>query len=213
MSNQHKGVRTFRGKIIGITGKIGSGKTTLAKQLIADGFVEYGMADPIKEIGRIFGFSNEQLYGTQQQKLEVHEHWGISARTFLQKIGTDVFREFLPTVIPDMKIERTVWADIFNLIRKNNPDVNYVISDVRFLDEADLIRSCGGLIVRTERRNGVTSVDGVEHVHASELQMSQIIADRNINNNVLSKEEAYETLRCYMNGDVFNTAVINDNDY
>ena len=56
--------------IIGITGKIGSGKSTLAQILEEKfGYTEYSMATPLKEIGRIFGFTEEQLYGTQEQKL------------------------------------------------------------------------------------------------------------------------------------------------
>ena len=105
--------------IVGITGKIGSGKSTIAEILTKHGYIEYSMAYPLKEIGKLFGFTNEQLYGTQEQKLQIHNHWGISARTFLQKIGTELFRENLPKIIPEMKIERTIWVDLFKIKYKN----------------------------------------------------------------------------------------------
>jgi hypothetical protein len=176
--------------IIGLTGKIGSGKTTAAKYFISQGFKEYGMADPIKSIGKIFGFNHEQMYGTQEQKLEVHPYWGISGREFLQKLGTEVFREAVPKIIPDMKIQRTVWVDLFELECKNNPDTDFLISDVRFLDEADLIRSLGGIIIRVVRDNEISSLSGKEHKHKSELEMDAIQADYTIDNNILSLEES-----------------------
>lgn len=175
--------------IIGITGKIGSGKTTVANYLVENhGYTEYSMAYPLKEIGSIFGFTDEQLYGTQEQKLQIHPHWGISARTFLQKTGTELFREAMPKIIPEMKIERTIWVDLFKLKFQTKPEL-YVISDVRFLDEAAVIEELGGIIIRTVRDNTVSSGSKIEHKHRSELEMEQIRADYVIDNNS-TKEEA-----------------------
>lgn len=163
--------------LIGITGKIGSGKTTAANYLVNYWeFQEYIMAEPIKQIGSIFGFSHSQLYGTQNQKLEIHPHWGISGREFLQKIGTDMFRQRLPEVLPDMKIDRSVWCDIFSL--KYNPQIHTVVSDVRFLDEAETIKDLGGFIIRIVR--GVNqSLDS----HISEIEQDEIVNDFTIYNN------------------------------
>ena len=51
--------------IIALNGKKGSGKDTMAKYMCEKfGFVNYGFADPIKEVGRIlFDFTDEQLDG------------------------------------------------------------------------------------------------------------------------------------------------------
>ena len=163
--------------LIGITGKIGSGKTTVANYLVNYWeFQEYTMAEPIKQIGSIFGFSHTQLYGTQNQKLEIHPHWGISGREFLQKIGTDMFRDMLPKVVPDMKIDKSVWCDIFSL--KYNRRIHTVVSDVRFLNEAETVKELGGVIIRIVRSSN-QSVDS----HISEIEQDDIIHDFTIYNN------------------------------
>ncbi len=176
--------------IIGITGKIGSGKTTIAEYLQKEhGFTETSMATPLKEIGTIFGFTRDQLYGTQEQKLEIHPYWGISGRHFLQKVGTELFRDQLKKVLPEMKMTDTIWVELFKMRYLSNPK-NYVISDLRFLDEAKAIQELGGFVVRTIRKNEVSSKDGSEHSHISELELDQITADFIINNDINSKEDA-----------------------
>lgn len=166
------------GMTIGITGKIGSGKTTVAEYLVKHkGFVEYSMAGPLKKIGEIFHFTHSQLYGTQEQKLEINEYWGVSGRHFLQKFGTEICRDTLPKVIPDMKIGGTVWVKLFEIERKNNPTVNYVVSDIRFLDEAESIKKVGGIVVRIDHDTGKKGNTGKEHIHLSEIEQDQIKED------------------------------------
>jgi ABC-type glutathione transport system ATPase component len=164
--------------ILGLIGKMGSGKTTLANILIEKyNFTEYTFAKPIKDIGEIFGFSQEQLYGTQSQKLEIHPYWGISGRIFMQKIG-QMFREHFKEVIPEMKIQ-TPFLEIFKSNFKQ--DCNYVISDVRFKDEAEFIKSLGGVLIKIERNNLSQSSECNSHI--SETEMESIVFDYKIQNN------------------------------
>ena len=178
--------------IIGLLGKMGSGKTTVANILINNhSFTEYAFAKPIKDIGLIFGFSQEQLYGTQAQKLEIHPYWGISGRLFMQKIG-DIFRNNLKETIPEMKIQYTPFLEIFKLNFKEN--CNYVISDVRFKDEAEFIKSLGGILIKIERNN----LSQTEHSsHISETEMESIIFDNKIENN-LTIEKLEEEINLYI---------------
>ena len=136
------------------------------------------MAGPLKKIGKIFHFTNEQLYGTQEQKLEINKHWNISAREFLQKFGTEICRNILPKIFPTMS---DIWITLFKITY--NPHINYVISDIRFIDEAKVIKKLGGIIIRVVRDNKISSKSGNEHKHASEIEISKIKADHTINNN------------------------------
>jgi hypothetical protein len=166
--------------LIGITGKIGSGKTTAEQTLVGRGFIKYSFAKPLKEIALTLGFSHDQVYGTQQQKLEVNKVWGISARQFLQKFGTDICRDFLPTVLPTMK---KLWLTCFKIFYNANKENNIVISDVRFLDEAEIIRACGGIVVKLIRPSNdegdLAAADGKSEYkkHASEIEMEKIEPD------------------------------------
>ena len=181
--------------IIGFTGKIGSGKTTASEYLKKYDFVEYSMASPLKKIGEIFHFTSSQLYGTQEQKLQINEHWGISAREFLQKFGTDVCRVLLPQTIPNMKLSPSVWIRLFEIERAKNPKTHYVVSDVRFLDEAECIQKMGGVIIRLTRGE---EKEGDEHKHASELEQEQIKTNYCIVNNSSDVKILYEELDSIM---------------
>jgi len=182
--------------IIGITGKIGSGKTTLANYLVkSHNYTEYSMASPIKSIAQIFGYTHDQLNGSQQQKLEIHEHWGISGREFLQKVGTELFRDKIKEVLPNMK---SVWVDLFRLQYEKEPKA-YVISDIRFVDEANIIKQLGGIIIKVVRNSDVSSATRIEHVHKSELEMDSIPIDITIDNNRLGKEDIKKDIDNFLN--------------
>jgi hypothetical protein len=159
--------------LVGIKGNIGSGKTESSKILnILFPFVEYAMADPLKKIGDILGFTKEELYGTQDQKLEKNKHWNISSREFLQVFGTDVCREFLPKKIPQMD---NIWIHCFEIFCSQNRDTNIIVSDVRFVNEAESIRNLGGIIIEIQRPDNesdewenVSVNDYKEHISESE---------------------------------------------
>lgn len=138
-----------------LTGTIGSGKSTAAHFLVEQGFVELTFADPLKQIGLIFGFEPQQMYGTQEQKLAIGGFWKMSGREFMQKFGTDICRDVLPDVIPQMKSDDSIWIQLMNKkildIWKANPEQNIVIGDGRFINEAEFVKSLGGVIIRLHR--------------------------------------------------------------
>ena len=170
--------------IIGITGHIGSGKTTLANFLHEKGFVEVSFADAIKQIGLILGFSHDEMYGTQEQKLSINSDYQISGRQFLQKFGTDIGRNLVAD-ITGMKFKYNIWIDVCmkkcrELLSKGE---NVVISDIRFVDEAKAVKELGGIIIALSR-------EGESHsTHESELEIGKIKADYTFSN--LGKEQLF----------------------
>lgn len=119
--------------ILGLLGRAGSGKTTVAKHLVSTYDAKVcPLAGPLKEVARrVMGFAPEQLYGSQEQKEAVDPRYGFSAREFLQRLGTEGLREVYGE---DVHFRACVEA-----IRRHDEEATcdrlYVIDDVRFLSE------------------------------------------------------------------------------
>lgn len=119
---------------IALMGPAGAGKTTVANYLEERyGARRFGLAGPLKEIAkRVMAFSDEQLYGTQEQKEAIDPRYGMSARTFLQKLGTDGCRDIMG---------EDIWTDTcIRTILGTNP-VLAVVDDMRFVSEAYSFRN------------------------------------------------------------------------
>jgi dephospho-CoA kinase len=127
--------------IIGITGYKGSGKDTIASIFVDHGYVRYGFADPIKSMMYdIFGFTYDELHD-HVLKETINDKWGITPRKLMQLIGTDMFRK--------------LWRDdVWNLLletKLQKKGVDYVISDLRFNNEAKLLKKYDAHIVQVIR--------------------------------------------------------------
>jgi hypothetical protein len=139
------------GQLVGLTGAIGSGKSKVAAYLsLMYNGVTRSFASPLKQIAISFGFTESQIYGTQEQKKEINELWGISGREFMQKLGTEVFRESVPQIMPQL---HDPWRRIMEAkARKLINDGTFVIvDDVRFDDEAIMITQLKGILIRIVR--------------------------------------------------------------
>ncbi len=184
--------------IVGICGNIGSGKTYITSILTNDyGFTKYEMAKPLKEIAAVIGFEHHQLWGTQEQKLEINKYWKVSAREFLQKFGTEVCREFLPQVMGKFS---DIWVKcmIRELSNLENKGRNYVIEGIRYQDEADAIYQMGGLVIKIKpippafiNSNGDPSDLGDQKynvvMHKSEQSLDKITPVTTVINNYTSE--------------------------
>lgn len=149
---------TKRQLIIGISGKKGSGKTTVCNIIKAryPDFVVYNWADPLKPAVKIlFNWEHLDLVDGPDKET-VDERWGVSPRAVLQHLGTDYLR--------------TVYCDDFfvrNLKHRlagSRPD-RILIGDVRFPNEIDFIKS-QGVVWRIERPGQVYTDQ-----HASETAL------------------------------------------
>lgn len=163
-----------RPKLIGICGPIASGKSTLAKYITLQNYTEYSFAKPLKEIAVSLGFENHQAWGSQSDKLEINSYWKISCREFLQKFGTEICRIELPKHIPQMS---ELWVKLFEKAYLEHKLGDYtVVSDIRFENEASMIRKLGGIVIKLER----DQIEGVTHV--SESNFDKIEHDYCISN-------------------------------
>lgn len=90
----------------------------------------------------------------------------MSVRELLQKIGTDALRD---------RLHQDVWVNA--LMVDYNTDLNWIITDTRFPNEAEAIKKAGGIIIRIERP-GVKPVNP----HPSETSLENWKFDHVINN-------------------------------
>ena len=135
--------------IVGLSAKIGCGKTTLAQMLLErlPGWERVAFADCLKEeASRVFGYPLEWNYSEAGKAIKVpvlpypsDQEWeGMTVRELLQWYGTDVCRAQDPGYWVKRMRERIAGLE------------HVLIDDVRFRDEADLVRELGGMLIRLE---------------------------------------------------------------
>jgi septin family protein len=118
--------------IIAICGPAGAGKSTVANHLVEMyKAARYGFAMPLKEmVKRALDLSDEQVYGTQEQKEAVDPRYNHSARWFLQRIGTEGCRA---------TFGEDFWTkQCLDMIVRQRPRFA-VIEDMRFTNEAEAV--------------------------------------------------------------------------
>lgn len=142
--------------IIGVSGKKRHGKDTVADYLVENyGFKKLVLADVLKNaIKVLFGMSDEQLWGDKKEIKD--EFWGYSPREIMQILGTDLIREQFDKDFFTKSIKRDIL---------NSSHDRFVISDVRFKNELEMINSIGGTVIRITR--DIENKD--EHVSEKDL--------------------------------------------
>jgi len=171
--------------IIGLTASKRSGKDTLADYLVKEhGYIKMSFAEPLKEICRIlFDFTDEQLHGDKKE--EIDEYWKVTPRKVLQFIGTDLLRDQLSNIMPD--IGNNIWLEIMKKKILKNPNQKIVIADLRFNNEIEFIKELGGIIIRINRTNNNNDN------HESEKLINTFNVDYELNNNG-TKEDLYKQM-------------------
>lgn len=177
--------------LIGITGQARSGKDTTA-DLIATNENDFvtAFANPIKAgVRAIFNGGPEHTDG--KYKETKIPGFGFTWRKAMQTLGTEWGRE------QDKDIWLKIVAEKYRAHQEESPGgVYFVVSDVRFDNEAEWIRDNGGYIIKTKRGMGV-SVEG----HSSENGINPALIDVVVNNNgtLESLEQHVDAALSYIN--------------
>jgi hypothetical protein len=177
--------------VIGITGRKYSGKDTVGQIVVDDyGYTRIAFADPLKETCRLlFGFSNEQLHGSLKEVVD--DYWGTTPRSVLQFVGTDLFRNQLEKVMPDVgehlwvAITKKKMHDLWSI----DPETKFVITDVRFNNEVAMVKLLNGVVWKVNR-----PISNDSDYHLSEQGIDQLVVDHVIDNTG-SMEELEEKIK------------------
>lgn len=129
--------------LIGLSGKAGSGKDTVAQYLeTVHEFIPIAYADPVKAgLKAMFRFDPEYLTDQEMKEQDI-PGLGVSGRVLMQTLGTEWGRNL---------IDEDIWVNIARrkILMLDSYDV--VVTDVRFDNEAALIRELGGILVNVVR--------------------------------------------------------------
>ena len=160
--------------LIGLTGHAGSGKDTVRNIMETEGFVGLAFADGIRGMLRKLLTSagiDDACIDERTLKESIIPDVGVSYRHMAQSLGTEWGRN----------LQKDFWLRItaaFVVDQMNAGETHFVISDVRFANEAEWVRSKGGQIWRIHRE-GLASV----RPHVSESGIDNIKPTRTIHNN------------------------------
>lgn len=151
--------------LIGITGRAGSGKSTAADVLLKAGWARVKFADPLKNMLRAIGLSDRHIEGDLKE-VPCDLLQGKTPRWAMQSLGTEWGRQC---------IGEGLWLDLARreIALTIAQGVPVVVDDVRFENEAQLIRDLGGTILQITRGNAETPS------HASEADLAGDIVYRN----------------------------------
>lgn len=151
--------------IIALTGLAGSGKSTVAEML---GGVHIAFAEPLKKFcAEVFGFTHEELYGPSEARERPSSMFTrpdgtpLTPRFALQTLGTEWGRNCDPDVWAKAGVARAV--EMRTALGRHGEPV--IITDLRFVNEARLVREAGGYVWRIDRP-GLTRGN-----HSSELDI------------------------------------------
>jgi hypothetical protein len=156
--------------IIGLSGYARSGKDTVAKILVEEyAFERIAFADKIREL--LFEINPVLAEGQTLNELVTDYGWEIAktqpkVRSLLQSVGVAC-----RTVLGDDIWIHALWNEL------QLYDKHYVISDVRFKNEADFVREAGGQLWRINR----ASINPVNN-HISESDLDDYTFTQTIDN-------------------------------
>lgn len=171
--------------IIALCGLKRCGKDVAARYISEKyGHTHVKLAQPLKDVLKTaFRFTDDDL--ETDSKDQISPKWGVSPRTLMNYIGTQVFQYDIANIVPQLK-DRCFWID--HLLHTYIEQDKIVISDLRFHHEVRRIREyvvgsdCVFRVVRI-CRNGTSHGSIVSEMESAHLQVDMVL-----NNNGTIKE-------------------------
>ena len=174
--------------ILGISGKLGSGKSTITKLILAADprYQHKSFASKLKIITHIMtGLPIDDMY-SQEGKNKYLPEWGMTVGTFQQLIGTNAIRN---------GIHQQAW--VISLFAEYKKEDFWVIDDVRFKNEADAIKERDGILLRVNGDPAGTRANSKRDLtHPSETDLDDYVGWDGVYDNVgtLQNLETYAKL-------------------
>ncbi len=179
--------------VVALCGRRRAGKDTVAEHLCrAHGFLHVKLSRQLKDgVACFFGFTPEQVDG--DEKDEVDPRWGVAPRAALQWLGTDVMQHRIAELLGPGFLRR-FWATQLAHSMAAVPGKSdegcrrFVVSDVRFKHEVDVLRERFGkeavMCVRiTRARHADAQADA--DAHSSEVESDAVPCDVEVLNDGL----------------------------
>jgi ABC-type dipeptide/oligopeptide/nickel transport system ATPase subunit len=169
---RRKAIMEARTQLLGLSGKAGAGKDTLAELLVRTGkYRRLAFADALKRdvatmlYGNASPGSIARLNADKREKPEVRallQSYGVAQRALNPDYWVDkLFAE------ADRRLHFNATHDVMGL----------VITDVRFRNEAAAVRARGGKVVRVARPGYYNGLTAEQQAHASETELDAYAFD------------------------------------
>lgn len=163
--------------IIALCGLKRCGKDVAARYISERyGYKHVKLAQPLKEVLKTaFRFTDDDL--ETDLKDQISPKWGVSPRTLMNYIGTQVFQYDIANVVPQLK-DRCFWIN--HLLDTHCKQDHIVISDLRFHHEIRRIREhvadsdCVFRVIRI-LRNGTSHGSLVSEMESEQLQVDNVL--------------------------------------
>ena len=135
--------------LIGLTGRARCGKSTAAQHFVNTFRLEhYAFADPLRD-GLMAIFNLEPTDFENDHKEQPLNWLNHSPRQLMQSLGTEWARN---TVHPDVWV-KIAEQNIDYMTHALSEVIGFVVSDIRFENEADFIRNRGGTVIHLHRQD------------------------------------------------------------
>jgi len=179
------------GNIIGISGKMHSGKDTLSDMIIKYAelekgiiFEKIGFGDMVKAAAlKILGLPREYFYDQKLKNTSLGEMYdNMTVREFLQKLGTNAARS----------VHENIWINaLFSNIDTINK--NYIINDIRFPNELNKMSENTTHIYRLSRcRNIVEEASVKAHLKIEQIFGKGDLYEESENGDLYYREEVQD---------------------